>query len=74
MPEEWQENGELMKNIFPQGDFLLVVFHPPWQWAITVWPEESDSLEVIIMPYKHFPRNTNADAAVIHLEFEINVA
>lgn len=37
-------------------------------------PKESDSLEVISMPRKLFPGNINADAAVIQLEFEINIA
>lgn len=39
-----------------------------------MFPEESDSLEVISMPCKLFPGNINADAAVIQLEFEINIA
>lgn len=37
-------------------------------------PKESDSLEVISMPCKLFAGNINADAAVIQLEFEINIA
>lgn len=37
-------------------------------------PKESDSLEVISMPCKLFPGNINADAAVIQLEFAINIA
>lgn len=73
-PEEWQEDGELMKHIFPWGNFLLVLFCPPWQWVITVCPKESESLEVISMPCKLVPGNINADAAVIQLEFEINIA
>lgn len=36
--------------------------------------KESDSLEVISMPCKLFPGNINADAAVIQLELEINIA
>lgn len=63
-----------MKHVFPQGNFLLVLFHPPWQWVITVCPKESDSLEVISMPCKLFAGNINADAAVIQPEFEINIA
>jgi len=39
-----------------------------------VCPKGSASLEVISKPCKLFPGNINADAAVIQLEFEINIA